>query len=58
METMVHATLTWFLQYRTLIPKAMLGFRAKLSIIDCILDLTTDLEHNLKNTFAVFLDIE
>lgn len=39
----------------------MLGFRAKRSTLDCILDLTSALEHShdrKRNTLALFLDIK
>lgn len=61
MERIVRARLTWFLESRTLLPEAMLGFRAKLSPLDCILDLRSYLEHNQglkKNTLVVLLDIK
>lgn len=52
--------LTWFLESCLLFPESMMMFRGKFRALDCILDLTRDIEHYnalQHNTLTVFLDI-
>lgn len=60
MKRMAHARLLWFLESHQLLPDVMFVFLSKLYALNCILDLTCDMEHfhkQKKNSLALFLDI-
>lgn len=60
-ERIVHDRLTWFLEQKRCLPLDMTGFRSHLSVPDCILDFTSDMEFQVNrcnSSLAVFLDVE